>query len=60
METRIEYYDDILKLFVLYLEKYENLTEREREAFCDYFNYLSHPRITVDTKFNIDDLMSNN
>ena len=36
---------DILRLFILYLEKVEHLNEIEREVFGRYFHFLITPMI---------------
>jgi hypothetical protein len=44
LKPAVEFREDILKLHIAYLEKVDSLTEREREAFCDYLNALSRPK----------------
>jgi len=39
--------NDILKLFILYLEKHSTLNEGERKVFQSYFEYLLKPTVVL-------------
>lgn len=39
--------EDVLRPHILYLEKFEALSQGEREAFVTYFRFLSSPRIEI-------------
>ena len=47
-QPKIEFRDDILGLYRLYLEKVEFLNEDERAAFASYFSMLSASSYIID------------
>ena len=42
----IELRKDVLKLYQSYLDKHNDLCDREKAAFCDYFDFISKPYLT--------------
>jgi len=47
IESVFEFRDDILELYKLYLNKHKKLNDREKAAFCSYFEHLSNPPIII-------------
>lgn len=39
--------EDVLKLYTLYLEKHETLTQGEREAYQAYLKMISEPGVEM-------------
>ncbi len=47
IEPTISFKEDILKIHILYLEKFNALSKGERNAYEKYLNHLSNPCIFI-------------
>ena len=51
-------FSEFRKIYLLYLEKIEKLTDRERNCYADYFEHISKPQYKIDIS-HIKDMFSN-
>ena len=47
---------DIIKVYLSYLNKYDNMTKRERSCYCDLFDVVSHPVLKVNAEIDPSEL----
>ncbi len=44
-----ENFTEFRKMYLLYLQKFEKLTDKERGCFADYFNFVNKPTYIINT-----------